>query len=75
MLKTTGSSKELVPRAFKAGNNEVVRSDSGRTDKIVVDLSTSKNKKSRKLTHMPNIRPIGKPNFLALDAKKTFNYL
>ena len=70
MLKTTRSSKELAPRAFRAGNNEVV---GGGDDKTVVNLS--KNEKSRKLTRMPNIGATEEPNFLIPDAKKAFNHL
>ena len=74
MLKTTGSSKKLVPRAFRAGNNKVVEGDN-RGDKTVVDLSKSKNEKFRKLTHMPNIGAIREPNFLTPNTKKAFNHL
>ena len=73
MLKTTGSSKTLASRAFRAGNNEVVGVGGGRADEIIVDLS--KNEKSRKLTRVPNIGATGKPNFLTPDAKKAFNHL
>ena len=73
MLKTTGSSKTLAPRAFKAGNDEVVGGGDDRADEIIVD--SSKNEKSRKLSHVLNIRAIEKPNFLTPNAKKAFNYL
>ena len=73
MLKTTGSSEESAPRIFKAGNNEFVRGGGGRADEIIVNLS--KNKKSRKSTHVPNIGAMGEPNFLTPDAKKAFNHL
>ena len=63
----------MVPKTFKAGNNEVVGGGGDRADKIIVDLS--KNKKSRKLTCMPNIGATGKLNFLTPNAKKAFNYL
>ena len=75
MLKTTRSFKELALRAFRTGNNKVVRSGDGRVDETVVDLSTPKNKKSRKLTCVPNIEATRKSNFLTSDAKKAFNYL
>ena len=74
ILKTTKSSEELALRAFKAGNNEVVGGDN-RIDKTVIDLSKSKNEKSRKLTYMPNIGATREPNFLTPNAKKVFNYL
>ena len=70
MLKTTGSSEKLAPRAFRAGNDEVVGGGGGRADETVVDSSTSKNKKSRKSTYMPNIGATEKPNFLTPDAKE-----
>ena len=73
MLKTTGSSEESAPRAFRAGNDEVVGGGGGRADETVVNLS--KNEKSKKSMCMPNIKATGKPNFLTPDAKKAFNYL
>ena len=73
MLKTTGSSKKLASRAFRAGNDEVVGGDRGRADETIMDLS--KNEKSRKLMYMPNIGATREPNFLTSNAKKTFNYL
>ena len=75
MLKTTGSSEQSAPRTFRAGNNKVIGSDGGRADETVVDLSKSKNEKSSKSTHMPNIRAIEKPNFLTSNTKKAFNHL
>ena len=73
LLKTTGSSDESAPKAFRADNNKVVRDDSGRANGTVVNLS--KNKKSRNLMRMPNIGAMGKPNFLTPNAKKAFNHL
>ena len=70
MLKTTKSSKKLTLRAFKAENNEVVRSGADKTDKTVVDLSKFKNKKSRKLMYMPNIGATREPNFLIPNTKE-----
>ena len=61
----------LIPKALRVHDNEVVEV-ANRANKIVVNLS--KNKKSKNLMHIPNIKAIGKPNFLILDAKKTFNY-
>ena len=75
MLKITGSSKELAPRAFNTGNNEIIRGGSGKGDKTVVDLSKFKNKKFKKLIYMSNVGAIEEPNFLTLDAKKAFNHL
>ena len=73
MLKITGSSEKSAPRAFRAGNNEVVRDSGSRADETVVDLS--KNEKSRKLTCVPNIKATREPNFLTSNAKKAFNHL
>ena len=70
-MKAIGSSN-LTPKAFKADNNEVVEVGS-RANGTVVNLS--KNKKSRNLTRVSNIRAIGKLNFLTSNTKKAFNYL
>ena len=75
MLKTTGSSEESAPGAFRASKDEVVASGGDRANETVMDSSTSKNKKSRKSTRMPNIGAIGEPNFLTPNTKKAFNYL
>ena len=72
ILKTTGSSEESAPRAFRTGNDEVVGSGN-RADETVVN--SSKNEKSKKSTHVPNIGATGEPNFLTSDAKKAFNHL
>ena len=60
-------------KAFNAGNNEIVGGGDSKTNETVVELS--KNKKSRKLTCMPNIKATEKPNFLTPNTKKAFNYL
>ena len=73
MLKTARSSEKLAPRAFRAGNNEVVRGGGDKVDETVVNLS--KNEKSKKLTRVPNVGATREPNFLISDAKKTFNHL
>ena len=73
MLKTTTSSEESALRAFRTSNNKVVEGGCSRADETVVNLS--KNKKSKKLTSVSNIRAMGKPNFLTSNAKKAFNYL
>ena len=66
MLKTTGSSKEIALKTFKADNNEVV--GGGKANKTIKNSS-------RKSIRMPNIGAIREPNFLTPDAKKTFNHL
>ena len=75
MLKTIGSFEESALKAFRAGNNEVVRGVGDRADKTVMDLSKSKNKKFRKLMYIPNIKTTRKLNFLTPNAKKAFNHL
>ena len=72
MLKITGSSEKLAPRALKPDNNEMVEVGS-RANGTVVNLS--KNEKSKKSTRMPNIGATKKPNFLTSNAKKAFNHL
>ena len=62
----------LVSKAFKADDNEVV-GVGRRANEIVVNLS--KNEKSKKSKYMPNIGATGKPKFLTSDTKKAFNYL
>ena len=57
---------------FKAFDNKVIRIDE-RAKKTMINLF--KNKKSRNLTFVPNIRATGEPNFLILNAKKVFNHL
>ena len=71
-MKTTGLSK-LVPKMFRANGNKIVSDGGGRTNKTVVNLSI--NKKSRKLTYIPNIEAIRELNFLIPNTKKTFNHL
>ena len=73
MLKIIESFGKLVLKALRADNNKVVRGSNSKTNKTFINLS--KNKKSRKLTYMPNIKAIREPNFLTLKAKKTFNHL
>ena len=75
MLKTTRLFQKLALRVFKADNNKIVEDDGGRADEMVVNSSKSKNKKSRKLTYMPNIGATKKPNFLTSNTKKGFNHL
>ena len=72
LLKTTRLS-DLALKAFKAGKNKVLSNSNGKTYKIVVNLS--KNNKSRKLTHVTNIKTTEKPNLLTPNNKKTFNQL
>ena len=68
MLKTIGSSEKLALKAFRVDNNEVIEVGS-KANRMVVNLS--KNKKSKKLTHMPNIGAMGKSNFLTPNAKES----
>ena len=73
MLKTTGSSEQSAPRAFRAGNDEVVRGNGGKADETI--MNSSKNKKSKKSTRVPNVGATEEPNFLTSNAKKAFNQL
>ena len=66
MLKTTGLSKELALKTFKADKDEVVDGSDG--SKTVRNLS-------KKSTRVPNIGAIGELNFLTPNAKKAFNHL
>ena len=66
-MKTTGSSDELAPKAFRADDDKVV-GIVGRANETVVNLS--KNEKTKKLTHMPNIGATREPNFLTFNAKE-----
>ena len=75
MLNTIRSSEKLAPRAFRAGNDEVVGGDGGKVDETDVDSSKSKNEKSRKSARMSNVGATEEPNFLTPDAKKAFNHL
>ena len=72
LLKTTGSSEESAPKAFRADDDEVV-GVGGRANGTVVN--SSKNEISRNSTRVPNIGATGEPNFLTPDAKKAFNHL
>ena len=68
MLKITGSSDQLAPKAFQTNNDEVFYSNDDRANETVMNSS-------KKLTHMPNIRATSKLNFLITNAKKTLNHL
>ena len=72
LLETTGLSKSAL-KAFRTDYNEVVGGGGGGATGTVVNLS--KNKKSRNLTRIPNIRTTKKPNFLTPNTKKAFNHL
>ena len=72
ILKTTESSEELAPKAFRADNNKVIEVGD-RAHETVMNLS--KNNKSKNSMRMPNIGAIEKPNFLTPNAKKAFNHL
>ena len=72
-MKITRSSDKLALKALKTNDNEIVGSDSSRTNKKIVN--SSQNNKSRNLIYVLNIRVTEKLIFLILDAKQTFNYL
>ena len=55
MLKTTGSSEESAPKAFRANGDEVVGGDGGgRANETVKKLS--KSRKSNHITKLPRSR-------------------
>ena len=57
---------------FRVDKNELVEVDN-RANVTVVNLS--KNKKTRNLIYILNIKATKKPNFLTPNAKKAFNHL
>ena len=66
----------MTPKVFRLNDNELVISNNGNINKIVVNLSNKlKNNTFRNLTYMLNIKAIKKPIFLIPNVKKTFNYL
>ena len=69
-MKTTGLS-ELTTKMFKADDNKVVGGGGGKANRTVVNVSKSKNEKSKKSTYMPNIGATKKPNFLTPNAKES----
>ena len=68
MLKKIRSSKELALKTLRADNGEVVGDVRGKANETIRNLS-------RKLGRVPNIRAIGKSDFLTPDNKKAFNHL
>ena len=58
----------MALKTLKVDDNEIIGNDSNKTNKIIVNLS-------KNLMYVSNIRAIGKPLFLTLNAKKNFNYL
>ena len=65
LLIISRSSKKLTLKAFKADDNEIVNSDSSKTNETIVNLS--KNKKSRNLMYIPSIGVMQKSTFLIFD--------
>ena len=68
LLKITESFKKSVPKVFKTDDNEIVDSDSSRTNEMIMNLS-------KNLIGIPNIGAIRKPTFLILKTKKSFNHV
>ena len=61
---------------FNTSSNKIVRNNSNKTNKTVLNLfKRLKNNKSRNSIYMPNIKAIGKLIFLNPNTKKTFNPL
>ena len=71
-MKITGL-LNLVPKAFKANDNEIISDGGNKANEIIVNLS--KNNKSKKLRYVLNIRATRKFIFLTPNTKKIFNYL
>ena len=66
----------MVSKKFKANANKIVDGRNNKANETIVNLSNkSKNNKSRKLTHMPNIGAIEKPTFFTLNVKKALSHL
>ena len=63
---------DLALKIFRTKDNEVVGVD-GRANRMVVN--SSKNKKFRNLTHIPNIEATEKRIFLTPNTQKAFNHL
>ena len=63
----------MASKRFGANSNKVVGDGNGRANGTILNLS--KNKKSKKLIYMLNIRATEKPNFLTSNIKKAFNHL
>lgn len=77
ILKIIGLFEELVLKVFRADSNKIVGVNS-RTDKMAKNLSKSKktkNKKSKNLTYIQNIRITKKSIFLISSTREAFNYL
>ena len=77
ILKTTGSSNDLVLKVFRADSNDIVEDGGGRADETGKNSSKSKklkNKKSGNLT-CTNIKATGEPTFLTPGAREAFNIL
>ena len=71
-LKTT-ELLDLVLKAFRVDDHEVVDRSGVEVNKTVINLS--KNNKSRNLMYVLNIKATKKPTFLNFNNKKAFNYL
>ena len=66
----------MALKTFKTSYNEIVKSNKGRANKIIVNFSNNlKNNKFKNLIYMLNIKAIKKSIFLTFNAKKFFNYL
>ena len=68
MLKSIGLFEELTAKTFRADDDKVVSSGSGKANETIRNLS-------RKSTRVPNIGATREPNFLTYNAKKAFNHL
>ena len=73
MLKITALAN-LVLRALRVDSNKVFRDDR-RADKMVVDLSKSKELKNEKGKNLTYIGALEEPTFLIPSTKEASNYL
>lgn len=60
---------------FRPDSNEIVRDDGSRTDKMVKNLSKSKNLTNKKSKNLMRIGAISELIFLMPSIKKAFNHL
>lgn len=65
----------LFSKVVKTNNNEIVKDNGKKADKIVKNLSKLKKLKNTKSKIYINIKTIEKPIFLTFSAKEAFNFL
>lgn len=75
MFKTTELSEILALKAFRADNNEIVRSGNCRADETFKNSFKSTKLKNNKSEILTNIGTTGKPIFLIPGSMEAFNQL